>query len=128
MRKKPGAHWLQAVPFAAVVKPGVQVQLPFAPQTPLMQLHDAGALGAVVTRQRPLPVRPSSHFVHPLGHAAQPGPKNPEAQLSHDAPVKPTAQVHVPAAVQIPEEAHGGEHAADSMSKRVSVLGAVVGS
>jgi hypothetical protein len=28
----------------------------------------------------------------------------------------------------MPDDAHGGEHAADSMSKRVSVLGAVVGS
>lgn len=116
------------MPFGALVKPVVHVQLPLAPQTPLTQLHDAGALAGVVTRQRPLPVNPSSHLAQPLGHAAQLGPKNPAAQLSHDAPVKPAAQVHVPAAVQMPDDAHGGEHAADSMSKRVRVLGALVGS
>lgn len=128
VRKKPGAHWLHAVPFAAVVNPVVQVQLPFAPQTPLTQLHDAGALAGVETRHRPLPVGPSSHLLQFAGHAAHPGPKNPAAHVSHDTPVKPAAQVHVPAAVQIPDDAHGGEHAADSMSNRVSVLGALVGS
>lgn len=128
MRKNPGAHWLHAVPLAAVVNPAVQVQLPLASQTPLTQLQEAGAPGGVVLRQRPLPVRPSSQSVQPLGQAAQVGPKKPGAQLSHEAPVKPAAHAHVPAAVHMPDEAHGGEHAADWRSKRVSELGALVGS
>ncbi|KAJ7238437.1 hypothetical protein C8J57DRAFT_1566168 [Mycena rebaudengoi] len=65
-----------------------------------------------------LPVSPSSHLEHLPGHAAQPGPKNPAAQVSHEAPVKPGAQV----------QEHGGEHEVDWMSKRVRELGALVGS
>ena len=105
------------MPFAAVVHPELHVHWPFEPHTPLRQLHDDGGLLTGATRQRPLPAMPSSHDVHPAAHAWQSGPKNPLAHASHDAPVKPAGQVQVPAAEQMPAPEHGGEHAADCMSR-----------
>jgi hypothetical protein len=56
------------------------------------------------------------------------GPKKPEAQVSHEAPVNPGAQAHEPDAEQTPEPAHGGEHVEDSMSRRESEPALVEGS
>lgn len=66
----------------------------------------------------PLPAIPSSHDVHPVGHAWQVGPKNPAEQDSHEVPLNPVGHVHVPWAEQTPEPAQGGEQADDCISKR----------
>lgn len=73
-------------------------------------------------KHRPLPEIPSSQDWHPVGQGEQFGPKKPVAQVSHDAPVKPGGQVHVPAAEHMPAPAHGGEHAADCMSRRAMLF------
>lgn len=49
-------------------------------------------------------------------------PKKPDAQDSHDEPVNPVEQEHVPAAEQIPAPAQGGEQAADWTSRTESSL------
>ncbi|KAF7794732.1 hypothetical protein EIP86_005870 [Pleurotus ostreatoroseus] len=116
VRKNPGAHCAHAVPLLAAVQPELHVHWPFEPQTPFKQLHAVELLDTG-TKQRPLPEIPSSHVWQPAGHAWHVGPKNPEAQDSHDEPVKPAGHVHVPDAEHMPAPAHGGEHAADWISR-----------
>ena len=65
---------------------------------------------------------PSSQEAHPAGHDWQFGPKNPAAQDSHDDPVNPVGHEQVPDAVQIPAPEHGGEQAADWISRTESEL------
>ena len=57
--KNPSAHLAHAVPFVAVVHPALHVHCPFDPQTPFKQLQ-AVELVDCGTKQRPLPVIPSS--------------------------------------------------------------------
>ena len=60
----------------AVYQPALHEQVASSPaQTPLMQLHDAAVGTLAASRQRPLPVRPSSQSVHPEEQAAQDVPK-----------------------------------------------------
>ena len=128
VKKNPGEHFAQAVPLAAVVNPTLHVHCPLDPHTPLRQLQLDAGLVTVAERHRPDPDIPSSQDAHPAGHAWQVGPKNPGEQDSHDAPVNPGAQLHVPEAEQTPEPAHGGEHADDSRSRSESAPELVVGS
>lgn len=79
-----------------------------------------GGFSTVRLRQRPVPVLPSSQSAHPAGHAAQLGPKKPDAHDSQDAPVKPVGHVQVPVAEQTPLPEHGGEHADDCRSSSPS--------
>ena len=48
------------------------------------------------------------------------GPKNPSAQVSHEDPVNPVGQLHVPEAEQTPEPEQGTEQAKDWTSRRES--------
>lgn len=72
----------------------------------------------MATRHRPPPEIPSSQDAQPLGHGLHFGPKKPDAQDSHDVPLKPEGQMHEPEAEQTPDPAQGGEHAADWMSTK----------
>lgn len=113
VKKNPWAHLAQAVPLSALVHPALQEHCPFEPHTPFRQLHDEGGFKTGAERHRPVPEIPSSQDVQPWGHGWQFGPKNPWAHDSHEDPVKPVGQVHVPDAEQIPAPEHGGEHAED---------------
>jgi hypothetical protein len=117
-KKKPVVHLAQAVPLSAVVHPARQVHFPFDPHRPFSQLQIEGGLMTVVVKHRPLPEIPSSQDVQPLGHDWHVGPKKPDAQDSHEVPLKPEGQVHEPEAEQTPDPEQGGEHAADCMSTR----------
>lgn len=80
------------------------------------------------TKHLPVPEMPSSQDAHPTGHCWHAGPKKPVAQDSHDEPVNPAGQVHVPEAEHIPEAAHGVEHANDWISRRERALELPAGS
>ena len=100
-----------------MVQPGLHVHWPLEPQAPFKQLQDEGGLDTTGARHNPVPVIPSSQEAQPAGHGEQFGPKEPGAQDSHEDPVNPVGHEHVPDAVQIPAPAHGGEQAADCISK-----------
>ena len=119
MRKYPGRHFEHAVPFVPVVHPALQIHCPFDPHAPFKQLHDAGASGTSGARHLPEPEMPWSQEVQLAGHGRQDGPKKPEAHDSHDAPVNPCEQAHVPRPVQMPALEHGGEQAVDLRLKSV---------
>jgi len=77
----------------------------------------------VFFKHLPVPCIPSSHWSHPLGHCLQAGPKNPEAHVSHDVPLKPGAQIHVLVnGEQIPLFEHAGLQANDMTSYKLSVV------
>ena len=122
------AHCAQAVPLVAVVQPERHVHCPFAPHSPFSQLQLDGRLLTVAVKHRPLPDMPSSHDVQPLGHGWHFGTKNPDAQDSHEVPLKPVGHVQEPEAEHTPEPAQGGEHAADCMSTREREFAEPVGS
>jgi hypothetical protein len=125
-RKKPGAQVAHAVPLLLPTQPALHVHWPLLPHTPFRQLHDDGRLATVGIKHLPEPVRPWSHVAQLEGHGWQEGPKNPGEQLSHDWPVNPGAQLHWPEGEHVPVLAHGGEHAADCRSVRLSAPAAVV--
>ena len=77
--------------------------------------------GTVTTKHFPDPVEPSSHVAQPEGQGWHEGPKNPDAQLLQDKPMKPGAQLYCPDARQVPVLTHGEEHTMDWMSVRLSV-------
>jgi hypothetical protein len=116
------------VPLSAVVHPVLQEHCPFDPQLPFRQLQLEGALLTTGTKHLPVPEIPSSQDVQPAGHCWHVGPKKPAAQDSHDEPVNPVGQVHVPEAEHIPEAAQGVEHADDWTSRSERELELPVGS
>src|SRR5882762_9940243 len=116
LKKKPAAHLAQAVPLLLVVQPGRQVHCPFDPHWPFKQLQLEGELLILAVKHRPVPEVPSSQEVQPLGQGWHFGPKKPDAQDSHEVPLKPVGQVHVPEAEQTPDPAQGGEHDVDCIS------------
>jgi len=118
VKKNPGAHVAHAVPLAATVKPVLHVHPPLDPQTPLRQLQLEGGFTTAKAMHLPVPEMPSSQDEHPVGHGSQVEPKNPAAHVSHDVPVKPGAQLQVPDGEQTPDLEQGGEHVADSISRR----------
>ena len=69
--------------------------------------------GTITTKHFLDPVKPSSHVAQPEGQGWHVGPKNLDAQLSQDEPVKPGTQLHRPDARQVPVPTHGEEHAMD---------------
>jgi hypothetical protein len=75
-----------------------------------------GELLILAVKHRPVPEVPSSQEVQPLGQGWHFGPKKPDAQDSHEVPLKPVGQVHVPEAEQTPDPAQGGEHDVDCIS------------
>lgn len=103
--------------MSALVHPALQVHEPEDEHSPLRQLQVEGSFLISSVRHLPDPEIPSSQSLQPLGHAAQVGPKNPDAQDSHDEPVKPGAHVQVPDVEQIPFPEHAGEHALDWRSR-----------
>lgn len=116
-RKNPAAHLAHAVPLSAVVQPGRHVHVPpVVAHTPFSQLQLEGGLETVGVRQRPLPEIPSSQDVHPSGQAWHVGPKNPAEQDSHEVPLNPVGQMHVPDEEHTPEPEQGGEQAEDCIS------------
>jgi hypothetical protein len=72
-----------------------------------------GRFDTTGTKQRPVPEIPSSHEVHPDGHAWHVGPKKPDEHTSQDAPVNPLGHWHVPEAEQMPFPEHAGEQVDD---------------
>lgn len=63
---------------------------------------------------------PSSQVLQFAGQDWHLGPKNPEAQDSHEVPVNPEAHWQVPALVHTPEDAQLGLQAEDWISMRES--------
>lgn len=125
-RKYPVAHFAQAVPLDAVVHPALHEHAPSEPQTPLMQSQLDGGLLTSGTRHFPVPCKPWSHFSQSAGQGWHVGPKNPSAQDSHEEPVKPVGQTHLPAVEHTPAPAHGGEHAEDCISSSARGLFSVL--
>lgn len=116
-RKNPAAHCAHAVPLLLFAHPGVQVQLPLLPHTPLAQLHVSNGVVALDDRHLPDPAIPSSQEAHvlfpPEQEDAHVGPKYPGAHFSHEEPAKPGGQVHVPFVPHTPAPEHGGEQELD---------------
>ncbi|EED78376.1 predicted protein [Postia placenta Mad-698-R] len=125
-KKYPVAHFAQAVPLDVVVHPALHEQAPSEPQTPLTQSQLDGGLLISGTRHFPVPCKPWSHFSQPAGQGWHVGPKNPSAQDSHEEPVKPVGQTHLPAVEHTPAPAHGGEHAEDCISSSARGLFSVL--
>ena len=120
VKKKPGEHVAHAVPLLAVVNPALHEHCPLEPHIPLRQLQLEGLLAITGCKQIPEPVIPSLQVVQFVGHGWHLGPKNPEAQDSHDVPVNPEAHLQVPAVVHTPEDAQLGLQAEDWSSVRES--------
>lgn len=115
-KKKPGRHLEHCVPSLPVVNPGVHEQDPSELHEPLLQLQDVGAFAMVGFKQRPVPAIPWSQVSQFDGHGWHVGPKKPGAQVSHDVPLNPGWQRHVPEEVQTPDAEQAGVHAEDCIS------------
>lgn len=90
---------------------------PLEPQTPLTQLQLDGRFVTAGVRQIPVPEIPWSHLAQFDGQGWHLGPKKPCAHDSHEEPVKPVGQVHVPFAEHTPLPEQDGVHDDDWMSR-----------
>jgi hypothetical protein len=113
VKKNPGEHVAHAVPLLAVVNPALHEHCPLGPHSPLIHLHLAGSLAITDFKHLPEPVIPSSQLWQFVGQGWHWGPKDPDAQDSHEAPVNQEAQWQVPEVVHTPEDAQLGLQAED---------------